>query len=545
MAGPGNSAQEVSARDDAHLRSLGIKPELRRTLGFLSNFAIAFSFISVSTGSFGNFGVGLGLGGPAFFWSWPIVIGGQLLVALVFAELSSHFPVAGSIYQWSKRLANRTLGWFTGWIYFWAQVVTVTAVAVIVAFVIDGIHGPVGETPFLDSPDPTGITTMFTFVSLATLVVTTLINAYGVRLLSILNNIGVATEILGMFVFALILLFFANHQSPAVLFETAGAEGATGGNYLPAFALGMFMSLFIVYGFDTAGTFGEETIDASRQAPRGVLSSILISGAIGAVFLLGVILAIPSIPDAMAEGQAGGFPIATTIIAVLTTDLIAGITLGELYLFVILASVFVCTLAIQGAATRMMFSMSRDRHLPLGRLWGQVNHTFKTPANAAVAVGVLAATPILVIGPLGGFYMSIAATGLIYLSYWLCNLGVLLARRKGWPHKPAWFNLGRWGMPINIAALVWGGVMLVNFAIWQDTALFGDFGGDGRGFTNPGFGIFFTPFGQTIENLPNWPMFEVIVGVILLTGALYYFLEVRGRAHDIEADVATGEAVIG
>ncbi len=141
--------------------------------------------------------------------------------------------------------------------------------------------------------------------------------------------------------------------------------------------------------------------------------------------------------------------------------------------------------------------------------------------------------------------MSIAATGLIYLSYWLCNLGVLLARRKGWPHKPAWFNLGRWGMPINIAALVWGGVMLVNFAIWQDTALFGDFGGEGRGFTNPGFGIFFTPFGQTIENLPNWPMFEVIVGVILLTGALYYFLEVRGRAHDIEADVATGEAVIG
>ena len=538
---------EQSAKDDAQLRSLGIKPELRRTLGFLSNFAIAFSFISVSTGSFGNFGVGIGLGGPAFFWSWPIVIFGQLLVALVFAELSSHFPVAGSIYQWSKRLSNRTLGWFTGWIYFWAQVVTVTAVAVIVAFVIDGIHGPVGDVPFLDSPDPTGTTTMFTFVSLATLVITTLINAYGVRLLSMLNNIGVATEIIGMFLFALVLLFFANHQSPAILLDTGGAEKATGGNYLPAFALGMFMSLFIVYGFDTAGTFGEETIDASRHAPRGVLSSILISGAVGAVFLLGVILAIPSVADTMAEGQAGGFPIATIIIGALTTELFAGITLGELYLFVILASVFVCTLAIQGAATRMMFSMSRDRHLPGGAIWGKVNHTFKTPANAAVAVGVLAALPILVIGPLGGFYMSIAATGLIYLSYFLCNLGVLMARRKGWPHTPAWFNLGRWGMLVNVLALVWGGAMLVNFSLWQDTGLFGDFGGDGRGFTNPGFGIFFTPFGKTIEGLPNWPMFEVIVAVILLFGALYYFVEVRGRAHDVEsaADAATGEVVIG
>ena len=132
--GTGN-AQDIAARDDAHLVSLGIKPELRRTLGFLSNFAIAFSFISVSTGIVRQLRRRHRLGGPAFFWSWPIVIVGQFIVALVFAELASHFPVAGSIYQWSKRLSNRTLGWFTGWFYFWAQVVTVTAVAVIVAFV--------------------------------------------------------------------------------------------------------------------------------------------------------------------------------------------------------------------------------------------------------------------------------------------------------------------------------------------------------------------------------------------------------------------------
>src|SRR5262245_31616784 len=340
------SHADIAARDDAHLRSLGIRPELKRTLGFLSNFAIAFSFISVSTGSFGNFGVGIGLGGPAFFWSWPIVILGQTLVALVFAELASHFPVAGSIYQWSKRLSSRGLGWFTGWIYFWAQVVTVTAVAVIVAFVIDGIHRPMADdTPFLASPGPAGSASLFTVLRLGTLVVSTLINAFGVRLLSILNNIGVATEILGMFVFALILLFFANVQSTSVLFDFHGAEAKTNGNFIAAFALGMFMSLFILYGFDTAGTFGEETVDAGRQAPRGVISSVLISGVVGIVFLLAVILAIPDIGAAMTEGQLGGFPIATTIIGALQTELFAGITLGELYLFVILASVFVCTLA--------------------------------------------------------------------------------------------------------------------------------------------------------------------------------------------------------
>ena len=547
MAGS-DSAQDIAAQDDAHLRSLGIKPELRRTLGFLSNFAIAFSFISVSTGSYGNFSIGIGQAGPAFFWSWPIVIIGQFIVALVFAELASHFPVAGSIYQWSKRLSSRTLGWFTGWFYFWAQVVTVTAVAVIVGYVVDGIHaeGAVSDFSFLDSPDPTGITSMFTFIALATLVVTTLINAFGVRLLSILNNIGVATEILGMLVFALVLLFLANNQSPSVIFDTAGTEAATGGNYLPAFALGMFMALFVVYGFDTAGTFGEETVDAGRQAPRGVLWSVAISGIVGTVFLLAVILAIPDMGAAIAEGQALGFPIATTIQTTLNAQIVAGITVGEVYLFVILASVFVCTLAIQGAATRMMFSMSRDRHLPGGSIWGRVNDTFKTPANAAIAVGVLAAIPILVIGPGGGFSISIAATGLIYLSYLLTNLGVLRARFGGWPHVPAKFSLGRWGKLVNVLALIYGGLMLLNIGIWQDPALFGDFGGEGRAITNPTIDGFIKPFGNEIAGLPAWPVFETLVLVILVAGAIYYAVSVRGRAADVEsADAVTGEATIG
>src|SRR6266566_2304240 len=178
----GSTHAEQVERDDAHLRSLGIKPELQRSLGLLSNFAVAFSYISVSTGTFTNQAVAFGVGGPPIFWAWPLVIRGQTFVALNFAELASHFPVAGSVYQWSKRLSNRTLGWFTGWFYFWAQVVTVSAVAVIVAFVIDGLHtslvGSSGDVAFLDTTSPGGFTSMFTFIALGTLVITTLINAF-------------------------------------------------------------------------------------------------------------------------------------------------------------------------------------------------------------------------------------------------------------------------------------------------------------------------------------------------------------------------------
>ncbi|MEA2654291.1 MAG: hypothetical protein QOI37_1518 [Chloroflexota bacterium] len=545
MAGPAaDSAQDIAARDDAHLRSLGIKPELSRTLGFLSNFAVAFSYISVSTGTFTNQAVAFGVGGPAIFWAWPLVILGQTFVALNFAELSSHFPVAGSIYQWSKRLSNRTLGWFTGWIYFWAGVITVTAVAATVPLVLSTIYP---DQIKLADPSPIAALDMQSFIGLVALLTTTLINLVGVRLLSIINNIGVGAEILGMLVFALILLFFANHQPVSVLFDTSFTSNLGDGNYAPVFLVGMFMALFVVYGFDTAGTFGEETLDASRQAPRGVLSAIWLSGIVGAVFLLAVTLSFKDVAAAVAEGQAFGFPIATTIKQNLTFAL-GGLTLGDLYLIVILIAVYVCTLAIQGATVRLMFSMGRDRRLPFGGAWGHVSSTFKTPANASVAVGILAAIPFIVTGAGAAIYIAIAATGMIYLAYFLCNIGVLVARTKGWPHKGAWFSLGSWGTIINILALLWGGVMVINIAIWTDPGIFGAFGNDLRNtWSNPFINTFIKIGGKLQDGLPAWPIFETTVGAVVIIGALYYIVAQRGKldAMQVEADQATGEAVIG
>jgi urea carboxylase system permease len=544
VAGPGGAAQDVAAQDDAHLRSLGIKPELKRTLGFLSVFAVAFSYISVSTGTFTNQAVAFGVGGVAIFWAWPLVILGQTFVALNFAELSSHFPVAGSIYQWSKRLSNRTLGWFTGWIYFWAGVITVTAVAATVPLVLSTIYP---DSIKLADPSPIAALDQQSFIGLVVLLTTTIINLIGVRILSIINNIGVAAEIIGMVFFALLLLFFANHQSPAVLFDTSYTAGLADGNYFAVFLVGMFMALFVVYGFDTAGTFGEETVDAGRQAPRGVLSSIWLSGIVGAIFLLAVTLSFKDIAAAIAEGQAFGFPIATTIKDNLTFAL-GGVTVGELYLVVILIAVYVCTLAIQGATVRLMFSMGRDRRLPLGRAWGSVNHTFRTPANASIAVGLLAAIPFVVTGAGAAIYIAIAATGMIYISYFLCNLGVLFARTRGWPHQGAWFKLGAWGTIINILALLWGGLMVINIAIWTDPNLFGVYGNDLRNtWSNPFINTFIKIGGKVQEQLPPWPIFETTVGLVLLVGALYYIVAQRGKLDEIqlEPDKATGEAVIG
>jgi amino acid transporter len=314
----------------------------------------------------------------------------------------------------------------------------------------------------------------------------------------------------------------------------------------------MFMALFVVYGFDTAGTFGEETLDASRQAPRGLLSAIWLSGLVGFVFLLAVTLSFQDVGAAVATGQAFGFPIADTIIQNLTFTLFGDFTVGKLYLVVILIAVYVCTLAIQGATVRLMFSMGRDRRLPFGGAWGHVSPTLRTPSYAAIAVGILAAIPLVVTGATASIYTSIAATGMIYLSYFLCNLGVLAARRRGWPHRGAWFNLGSWGTIFNILALLWGGFMIINIAIWTDPNLFGVFGNDLRNtWSNPFINTFIaigkTPEGDPniLTGLPAIPIFETIVGAVVLIGGVYYLAVQRGRADRVEADVATGETTIG
>jgi hypothetical protein len=188
-----------------------------------------------------------------------------------------------------------------------------------------------------------------------------------------------------------------------------------------------------------------------------------------------------------------------------------------------------------------MFSMGRDRRMPFGGTWAHVSG-FKTPTNAAIAVGVLAAIPFLVSNSAG--VIAIGATGTIYLSYFLCNIGVLVARLRGWPTKKAAFNLGGWGLILNILALIYGGVMVLNFALWHHDA-FGDWGNALRDLTNPTINTLTFLGSDALSSLPAIPIYETFLGIVLVGGAIYYAVAQRGRADAVAADVATGEAMIG
>jgi amino acid transporter len=480
-------------RDSADLAQFGYKQELKRSLGTFSSFAVAFSYISPSTGIFTLFALGLTTLGGVFIWTWPVVALGQFIIALNFAEISSHYPVAGSVFQWTKYLASRRYSWFTGWIYLFAGILTVTAVvATLPLALIPAMNGLGWHS--LGTGSASSVLHTQELVAFITLIVITVLNIYGVRLVAIINNTGVLFEILGMFVFALVLMIFHNHQGLHVITNSGGIHIAPN-----TFLAAMFMSLFVIYGFDTASTLAEETRDPRRAAPKAVLFSVVGAFVIGGVFLLGTLMAIPNLKTAMSGLGVGPANIIEENFSP---------HFATLYLLVVSAAIFVCCLSIMAATIRLCFGMARDNQLPLSGPLAKVAPKLHTPVWTCLTIAVLAAVPFIKYA--GAGIIAIAATGMIYLSYFLGNIVIMRARTRGWPTVSAPFRLGRWGMLVNILGLVYGGAMLINFA-WPRAA------------SNPEPKQTGGLLSLGLSFLNKIPILWTVVVVIALIGAIYYF----------------------
>jgi amino acid transporter len=520
---------EQSARDTADLERFGYKQELKRELHTFSSFAVAFSYISPSTGIFTLFFLGMAALGGFLFWTWPVVAAMQFVVALNFAELSSHFPVAGSVYQWTKYLANRGYAWFTGWFYLIAGILTVASVCATL---------PLALFPMLNIMFGWNLTADFStgghvdqaVAALVTLALITVLNIYGVKLVAIVNNTGVFFEVLGMVVFAIFLAITQNNQGAGVIFDT----DKTGNIFqFPAdvtlgfFLVGMFMSLYVIYGFDTASTLSEETHNPRQEAPKAVLASVIGAFVIGAVFLWGVLVAVPDMGEAVA-----GFFGPTTIISAVLSD-----TLTVIYLLVVVASIFVCCMAILTSTIRLAFGMARDNQLPFSRSMAKVNPRLHTPVATCIIVGALAAVPFIQFA--GASTIAVGATASIYFSYLLGNLAFMRARAKGWPKTRAPFSLGAWGKVVNVVAILWGAAMLLNFLTPSSaTSAFDPNASDAnylRIFSNPKpvQTDYFVEGEQLVDFkigfLNEIPVIWTVFGLVIIIGAIYYFAVQRNK----------------
>lgn len=463
---PHHTPRATSTVDPQGLARLGYEQELHRGVGSFSSFAAGFSFVSILTTVFQLFGLGFGLGGAAFFWAWPLVFGGQLLVALNFAQLAARWPISGAIFQWSSRLAGPRFGWFTGWTMIVGQVLTVAVAAIAVQAVLpaiwDGfqIVGGPGADPSVASP--TGAANAVV-LGLVMLVVTTIVNITSVRLMARVTSFGVAVEIVGVVVL-IGALFLLPHRAPTVVFSNVGY--ASDEPYLWAWLASALMAAYVMVGFDSAGELAEETHNPRRTTPKTIVRALTVSGLGGGLLIIGALVAAPSLTDGKLATQGLAWVITSTM----------GDVLGRLLLCTVAVAVFACTLAVQTAGARMVYSMARERALPFHRTLSRVSPRTGTPIAASVVVGVGAGLALAVnIGQSAIFTaLSSLCIAMLYLAY-LGVTGPLLVerirqRRTGLPTgvdedgKPL-FTLGRWGIPVNALAVLFQIGMAVNL-VW-------------------------------------------------------------------------------
>ena len=238
-------ATDAAGEHSDELADFGYNQTLDRSIGKFASFAAGISYISILTGTFQLFFFGFAFGGPAYWWTWPMVFAGQVMVALCFAELAANYPVAGSIYNWAKRMGNATIAWLGGWMMLTASIVTIAAVALAYQLTLPQIW-----SVFQFYGDGTGkydFAANAVILGTALIIFTTLINALGVKLMSRINSAGVFIELIAAVL--LILLLAVNiTRGPDVLLETQGTGEGHDWGYFGAFLAASLASAYVMYG---------------------------------------------------------------------------------------------------------------------------------------------------------------------------------------------------------------------------------------------------------------------------------------------------------
>src|SRR5215468_1397165 len=384
--------------DDAVLPRFGYRQQFVRSLRHFESFAVAFSFISITTGIFTTFGFALGTGGPRAIWTWPIVIVGQTLVALIYGALAARVPLSGYSYQWASRLANVHVGWWLGWMSF--AFLSIVTVSVDYALVQVAFQPLIGQAY---TPTSAALETLVVLALQAALII------WSTRMTTRVNNAAVATELIGIVGLTVLLIVVAairglGHWSNLTSTGTVPAAGYYA--WLGPFMLATLLGAYTIVGFESASNLAEETHEPHRVIPRAMVRAVVASGVVGMAFLIALAYSISDIRAA--------------------------------------------------TKSRLIWSMSRDRRLPGYQLWRQVPRATGGPSWATVLAAVIGAVITLVLRTRTSalvtlFSASTIMPALLYASTVLLYI-FTGRRRRG---TAGVFSLGRWEIPVIAGALIW------------------------------------------------------------------------------------------
>ncbi len=440
--------------DEQRLAQLGYKQELRRKLSGFSNFAISFSIISILAGAITSYGLAMNAGGPlAITLGWLFVGGMVILVALAMAEVCSVYPTAGALYWWSHALAKRNKAawaWFVGWFNFLGEIAVTAAI---------DFGAAITTSAFLSLAFDIEVTPMRTLlVFLVIIVLHGLLNTFGVNLVRVLSDISAWWHLAGVAFIVGVLAVVPDQHKPLseVFFEvrnTTGFDFAGAGVY--AVLLGLLMAQYTYTGYDASAHVAEETHDAGRAAPRGIVMSVVVSVIAGFFLLTAITWAIQDYDGARTTSL--GLPPAQIFIDAV------GEKLGIWLLFVCVVAQFFCGMASVTANSRMAYAFSRDGALPGSRIWRKVNARTGTPTNSIWLCVVCSS--LLVLPSLWNTAAYAAATSIAVIGLYISYVAPVLLRRLRPDFEVGQWNLGRWSAIVGWTAIVWVGFICVLFVL--------------------------------------------------------------------------------
>ncbi|GAA1854953.1 APC family permease [Brevibacterium marinum] len=411
--------------------------DFKRDMGFWGNLALGFTYLSPVVGVYATFAASMALAGPPAFWMLIVAGAGQLLVATVFGEVVSQYPIAGGIYPWNKHLWGKKWGWMSGWVYMIAINVTIASVAY-------------GAGPFLGALLGIEMSPIAN-VLLALLIIflATLANLCGTKFLANVAFVGFVVEIFATAAIGVWLLLTVRKHDLSVLFQDfrpGDVQDQT--PFVVAFVGAAIMGIYLYYGFEANGDVAEEVRHPGRVIPKAMRMTIYVGGLASMFIALGLILAVGSFEDII----NGTIPDPIT-----TIFLEAFGPIGfKFVMAIVLISFLSCTISLQAAASRLMYSMGRDDQLPFSKFLRKFSGSRAVPPYALIVAGAIPSAVILISLLSENALLAIisfASFG-IYLAFSSVVFASLRARAKGW--KPSGeFTMGKWGWTISLSAFAY------------------------------------------------------------------------------------------
>jgi len=475
-----------SSRDTERLHQLGYAQELRRGMKTFSNFAVSFTIISILSGCLTLFKFGMLAGGPAVMTlGWLVVGFFVLFVAFGMAEVASSYPTAGGLYYWAAKLADEAgadgakWSWFVGWFNLVGQVAVTAGIDFGLSLFLQAFLNYLVGYPTDAGP----LIAIYAVV----LIIHALLNTFGIRIVTILNDVSVWWHLVGVAAIVLVTVVLNQHSKTDIgtvfttVVDRTGATPAAGwpgpmlgGIALYVMLIGLLNAQYTLTGFDASAHMSEETHDAERAAPKGIIWSVIISIIAGFVLLVAMNIGIT--PDKVFTDNAAtpgtalinGYDHAFNALvppAQVWIDAV-GQSGGLVILFLVIGAQFFCGMSSVTANSRMIYAFSRDGAIPGSAFWHRINHRTRTPTNSiwlAAGGAFLLGVPYLW-SPVAYFAItSIAVIGL-YVAY---VAPVFLRVRAGKNFKPGPWSLGKWGPLVGTIATIWVVVICVLFMLPQ------------------------------------------------------------------------------